>query len=150
MSHHHGDHESESTEMYLKEIYLLSRDGDPAKTGDIADRLDVSPPSVTQMLSRLQEQDLLEYEKRKGAHLTDDGTERARRLLKKHCLIERFLVEGLGVREGYHDEACRLEHALSDDVAQRLTRYVDLEPECPDCYDPDAQRCSKLFPEESD
>jgi Mn-dependent DtxR family transcriptional regulator len=150
MSHHHGDHESESTEMYLKEIYLLSRDGDPAKTGDIADRLGVSPPSVTQMLSRLQEQGLLEYEKRQGAHLTANGTDRARTVLEKHCLIERFLVEGLGVEEGYHDEACRLEHALSDDVAQRLTRYVDLEPECPDCYDPDAQRCSKLFPDGSD
>lgn len=145
MSHHHGETESESTEMYLKEIYLLARDGDPAKTGDIADRLAVSPPSVTQMLSRLEEQELLEYEKRKGAHLTDTGRKRARSLLEKHCLIERFLVEGLGVEDGYHAEACRLEHALSDDVAQRLTRYVDLEPECPDCYDSDAQRCSTLF-----
>jgi DtxR family Mn-dependent transcriptional regulator len=150
MSHHHGDTESESTEMYLKEIYLLSREGDPAKTGEIAERLGVSPPSVTQMLSRLEDDGLLEYEKRKGAHLTDDGRDRARRLLEKHCLIERFLVDGLGVEEGHHDEACRLEHALSDDVAQRLTRYVDLEPECPDCYDPDAQRCSKLFPGKTD
>jgi len=130
--------------MYLKEIYLLSRDGDPARTGDIADRLAVSPPSVTQMLSRLEEQGLLEYEKRRGASLTETGTERAADLLAKHCLIERFLVEGLGVTEGFHEEACRLEHALSDDVAERLTRYVERCEECPDCYDAEAQHCEHL------
>ena len=144
VSHHGNSATSESVEMYLKEIYLLSRDGDPARTGAIADRLDVSPPSVTQMLSRLQEQELLEYEKRRGAILTDTGEDRARKLLSKHCLIERFLVEGLGVTEGFHDEACRLEHALSDDVAQRLTRYVDLPEECPDCYDLEAKHCRRL------
>ncbi|ERJ05239.1 Iron-dependent repressor protein [Halorhabdus tiamatea SARL4B] len=144
MSHHSESATSESVEMYLKEIYLLSRDGDPARTGAIADRLDVSPPSVTQMLSRLQDQGLLEYKKRRGAELTEEGTEQARDLLAKHCLIERFLVEGLDVTEGFHDEACRLEHALSDDVATRLTRYVERRPECPDCYDPEAKHCRHL------
>lgn len=144
MSHHSDSPVSESVEMYLKEIYLLSRDGDPARTGDIADRLDVSPPSVTQMLSRLEQRDLLEYEKRRGASLTDEGEERAVDLLAKHCLIERFLVEGLGVTDGFHDEACRLEHALSDDVAARLTRYVERREECPDCYDAEAKHCEHL------
>lgn len=144
MSHHEERAVSESVEMYLKEIYLLSRDGDPARTGAIADRLEVSPPSVTQMLSRLQEQGLLEYEKRRGASLTADGETQARDLLAKHCLIERFLVEGLGVTDGFHEEACRLEHALSDDVAARLTKYVERRPECPDCYDADAQHCQHL------
>lgn len=147
MSHHGDGAVSESVEMYLKEIYLLSRDGDPARTGAIADRLAVSPPSVTQMLSRLQEEGLLEYEKRRGASLTDVGTAQARDLLAKHCLIERFLVEGLGVTEGFHEEACRLEHALSDEVAARLTRYVERRPECPDCYDADATHCRHLTAE---
>lgn len=144
VSHHSESATSESVEMYLKEIYLLSRDGEAARTGAIADRLGVSPPSVTQMLSRLQEQDLLEYQKRRGAELTERGTEQARDLLAKHCLIERFLVEGLDVTDGFHDEACRLEHALSDDVAARLTRYVERRPECPDCYDAEAKHCQHL------
>lgn len=144
MSHHNEAAVSESVEMYLKEIHLLSRDGDPARTGEIADRLAVSPPSVTQMLSRLEDDGLLEYEKRRGASLTDEGERRATDLLAKHCLIERFLVEGLDVTEGFHEEACRLEHALSDDVAARLTRYVERREECPDCYDADAQHCAFL------
>ncbi|MCU4718863.1 metal-dependent transcriptional regulator [Halapricum hydrolyticum] len=144
MSHSRDAPISESVQMYLKEIYLLSRDGEYAKTGELAERLDVSPPSVTEMFGRLEEAGLLEYEKRRGAVLTDDGESRARRLLRKHCRIERFLVEHLGVEEGFHEEACRLEHVMSDDIAERLDRYVDLEADCPDCYDPDRQHCSKL------
>jgi Mn-dependent DtxR family transcriptional regulator len=144
MSHLRDTHVSESVEMYLKEIYILSRDGDAAKTGAIAERLGISAGSVTEMLDRLQEQDLLEYEKYRGARLTDDGERQARELLRKHCLIERFLVESLGVEEGFHEEACRLEHVMSEDVAERLGRFVSVRDECPDCYDPDAQHCSAL------
>ncbi|MFW6018608.1 MAG: metal-dependent transcriptional regulator [Halapricum sp.] len=144
MSHSRNESVSESVQMYLKEIYLLSRDGEYAKTGELADRLDVSPPSVTEMFGRLEADGLLEYEKRRGAVLTGEGESRARRLLRKHCRIERFLVEHLGVEEGFHEEACRLEHVMSDEVADRLERYVDLEDDCPDCYDPDRQHCSKL------
>ncbi|MFP4217349.1 MAG: iron dependent repressor, metal binding and dimerization domain protein [Salinarchaeum sp.] len=52
----------------------------------------------------------------------------------------------LGVTEDFHEEACRLEHATTDEVAKRLDRFVDLPEECPDCYDPDAQHCSHLSP----
>jgi Mn-dependent DtxR family transcriptional regulator len=144
MSHLRDTQVSESVEMYLKEIYILSRDGDAAKTGAIAERLGISAGSVTEMLDRLQEQGLLEYEKYRGARLTDDGTRQARELLRKHCLIERFLVESLGIEEGFHEEACRLEHVMSDEVAERLERFVSVRDECPDCYDPDAQHCSAL------
>ncbi|MFC7044090.1 metal-dependent transcriptional regulator [Halobacteriaceae archaeon GCM10025711] len=144
MSHRRFDPISESVEMYLKEIHLLSRDGFPAQTGAIADRLDVSPPSVSEMLEKMEQEDLLEYEKHRGARLTDQGEERARSLLRKHCLIERFLIEYLDVEAGFHDEACRMEHAMSDDIAARLGKYVDQEPDCPDCYDADRQHCSRL------
>jgi len=136
---------TESTEMYLKEIYLLSREGGPAKTGDIADRLDVSPPSVTEKLSTLEETGFVEYEKYKGASLTPDGEETAENLLRKHCLIERFLVKFLGVEEGFHDEACRIEHVMSDDVADELRDVVEQEPDCPSCYDPGDRHCALLF-----
>lgn len=136
---------TESTEMYLKEIYLLSRDEGPAKTGDIADRLGVSPPSVTEKLSTLEDSGFVEYEKYRGASLTPDGEETAENLLRKHCLIERFLVKFLGVEEGFHDEACRIEHVMSDDVADELRDVVDQEPDCPSCYDPAERHCALLF-----
>ncbi len=131
--------------MYLKEIYLLSREGGPAKTGDIADRLGVSPPSVTEKLSTLEDTGFVEYEKYKGASLTPDGEETAENLLRKHCLIERFLVKFLGVEEGFHEEACRIEHVMSDDVADELREVVDQKPECPSCYDPGERHCGLLF-----
>jgi Mn-dependent DtxR family transcriptional regulator len=145
MSHEREKQYSESVEMYLKEIYLLSREGGPAKTGEIAERLGVSPPSVTARLDDLTEKGLIVHEKHGGATLTETGEVQAERLLRKHCRIERFLVEQLGVEEGFHEEACRLEHAMSDDIADSLDRFVDLPDSCPDCYDTDAQHCSRLF-----
>ncbi len=136
---------TESTEMYLKEIYLLSRDGEPAKTGSIADRLDVSPPSVTEKLASLEDSGFVDYEKYKGATLTSEGEETAERLLRKHCLIERFLVKFLGVEDGFHEEACRIEHVMSDDVAEELGAVVEQEPDCPSCYDPAEGHCANLF-----
>ncbi|MFB6266195.1 MAG: metal-dependent transcriptional regulator [Halodesulfurarchaeum sp.] len=145
MSHEREKQYSESVEMYLKEIYLLSRDGRPATTGDVAERLGVSPPSVTDRIAHLAEEGLVTHEKHRGASLTEPGERQAERLLRKHCRIERFLVEQLDVSEGFHEEACRLEHALSDDVAERLDRFVDLPGSCPDCYDLESQHCSRLF-----
>lgn len=145
MSHEREKQYTESVEMYLKEIYLLTRDGDSAKTGAIADALGVSPPSVTDRLGHLEDRNLVDHEKRRGTMLTPEGEEAARRILRKHCRIERFLVEQLDVNEGFHDEACRLEHAMSDDIARRLDVFVDLPEECPDCYDHEAQHCSRLF-----
>lgn len=144
MSHESDTGYSESVEMYLKEIYLLARTDDTARTGAIADSLGVSPPSVTDMVDRLEEHGLVVHESHRGTVLTGEGEAVAERVLRKHCRIERFLVEGLGTETGFHEEACRLEHAMSDDVARRLDRYVELPAECPDCYDPDEQRCSRL------
>jgi len=145
MSHEREKEYSESVEMYLKEIYLLSRDGESAKTGAIAEALGVSPPSVTDRLGHLEGRGLVVHEKRMGTTLTDPGRAEARRILRKHCRIERFLIQHLDVTEGFHDEACRLEHSMSDDIARRLDKFVDLPPECPDCYDPEAQHCSRLY-----
>ncbi|MDY6780050.1 MAG: metal-dependent transcriptional regulator, partial [Halobacteria archaeon] len=119
--------------------------GDAAKTGDIADALGVSPPSVTEMLSNLEERGLIEYEKYEGATLTSEGEEIASDVLQKHCLIERFLVKYLNVEEGFHEEACRIEHVMSDDVASQLGDIVSQEPDCPSCYDPASQHCALLF-----
>lgn len=135
---------SESVETYLKEIFLLSRHGGRARTGDLADRLQVTPPSVTEMAGKLHRDGLVQYEKRKGARLTPAGKRRARELLRKHCLIERFLVEVLDVGPAFHDEACRMEHAVSDDVARKLADLVERDDECPGCYDPRRRHCARL------
>ncbi len=136
---------SENVEMYLKSIYLLSRsNGGPAKTGEISTELGVSPPSVTEMLDRLDEMGLLHHEKYHGARLTPAGEEVARNILRKHCLLERFLLDVLDVHEGFHEQACKMEHALEDETAMRLTKLVELPKECPDCYDLKEHHCAHL------
>ena len=141
----HQEFANESTEMYLKEIYLLTEGGTPARTGELAERLDVSAPSVSEKLGDLAEQGLVAREKYRGAELTTGGEAAARALLQKHCLIERFLVDVLGVEEGFHEEACRIEHAMSDEVADRLDEIVDRPRDCPTCYDAADQHCATLF-----
>lgn len=140
-------HLSENVEMYLKTILLLSGQGqDAAKTGDISRELGVSPAAVTEMLERLQRDGLVNHEKYRGARLSTDGRARARDILRKHCIVERFLVESLDMRKGteYHDQACKLEHVISDELARRLNRLAKVRAECPDCYDLSSHHCSKL------
>ncbi|HEX9708492.1 MAG TPA: metal-dependent transcriptional regulator [Candidatus Thermoplasmatota archaeon] len=140
-------HLSENVEMYLKAILLLSGPtGDAAKTGDISKELGVTPAAVTEMLERLQRDGLVNYEKYRGARLSADGRTRARDVLRKHCIVERFLVETLDMREGaeYHDQACKLEHVISDELARRLNKLSKVRPECPDCYSLEQHHCKKL------
>jgi Mn-dependent DtxR family transcriptional regulator len=140
-------HLSENVEMYLKAILLLSGQGkDAAKTGDISKELGVTPAAVTEMLERLQRDGLVNYEKYRGARLSAEGRTRARDILRKHCIVERFLVESLDMRQGteYHDQACKMEHVISDELARRLNRLAKVRPECPDCYDLALHHCAKL------
>lgn len=137
---------TENVEMYLKYIFLLSqRNGGPAKTGEISHYLKVAPSSVTEMLERLKDDDLVRYRKYHGATLTRPGREVAVRILKRHCTMEYFLVQALRVPEGrFHDEACEMEHVLSDDTARRLRRLIDQPETCPACYDLGSLHCRYL------
>ena len=137
---------SENVEMYLKTIFLLSKEtGKPAKTGAISASLGVSPSSVTGMIEKLRGDGLLNHVRYKGATLTQSGDRYARRILTKHCLLERFLVHVLEVPDGkFHDEACRMEHVITDETASRLRRLVDQPATCPECYDPEAKHCRYL------
>lgn len=146
MNENHDGHLSENVEMYLKTILLIENDtGAPSKTGDISKDLKVSPAAVTEMLERLQHDGLVRHEKYKGTHLTRDGARRARAVMRKHCVMERFLVDTLDMRDvDFHDQACKLEHVVSDEMALRMTRLAKIRPECPDCYDRRAKHCSKL------
>ena len=120
-------HESltRSVEDYLKAIYRLSPQGRAASTSEIANRLELSPASVSGMVKRLSEQGLLEHVPYKGVQLTEDGRRAALRMLRRHRLIEAYLVAFLGYTwDTVHDEAERLEHAVSDLLVERMAAVL--------------------------
>jgi DtxR family Mn-dependent transcriptional regulator len=110
-----------SVQDYLKAIYNLSPEGRPASTSDIAHRLELSAPSVSGMVKRLSEQGLLEHVPYKGVQLTEEGRRAALRMIRRHRIIETYLVGRLGYTwDTVHDEAERLEHAVSDTLIERM------------------------------
>src|ERR671916_3194690 len=115
---------SASVGDYLKAIWEVGGSG-AGSTKDVADRLSVAPASVTNMFARLQEMGLAKYERYQGASLTEVGREEALRLLRRHRLIETFLLEHLGYSwQDVHEEAEKLEHALSDRFTEGLAEYL--------------------------
>jgi DtxR family transcriptional regulator, Mn-dependent transcriptional regulator len=109
---------------YVKAIWEVAGSG-VASTKDVAERLSIAPPSVTNMFVRLREMGFVEYERYRGVSLTERGREEALRLVRRHRLIESFLLEHLGYswRE-VHEEAERLEHAVSDGFTERLAEFL--------------------------
>ncbi len=114
-----------STEDYLKAIYQLSTDGAPVATTDLAELLGLAPASVTGMIKRLAEQGLAEHERYHGVRLSGEGRRVALRMLRRHRLIEAYLVGFLGFTwDTVHHEAERLEHAVSDDLVERMAHAL--------------------------
>ncbi len=114
-----------SVEDYLKAIYQLSPEGRPAATSEIAHLLALSPPSVTGMVKRLSEHGLLEHIPYRGVQLTGEGRRAALRMIRRHRLIEAYLVEFLGYSwDLVHEEAERLEHAVSDTMVDRMANAL--------------------------
>lgn len=123
----------EYKEEYLGAIYSLTEKGGSAKTNEIAEKLGVKAASVTGMLKTLADEDYVEYTPYKGATLTPKGLKVARKLKRKHRLLERFLYDVLGLHKNQvHDEACRMEHSLSDEAAKALDEVMDYPETCPD------------------
>lgn len=114
-----------SVEDYLKTIYQFSESGQVATTTGIAEQLGVAAPSVSGMVKRLAENGLVLHEPYKGVTLTRTGKREALRMLRRHRLIEAYLVEHLGYTwDTVHDEAERLEHAVSDDLVSRMAEAL--------------------------
>ncbi len=136
-----------TADQYLKAIYLVQDiENGPASTGAIAELLDVSPASANEMIGKLEGRELCNHEKYKGVELTEDGIVRAREALQHYCIIERFLYEVLEVEE-FREEAKQLEPVIDETVAERLDTIIDRSPNCPDCFDAEADVCSLLTPE---
>ena len=116
-------------EDYLKAIYDLERSGDAAGTKEIAGALRIAPASVSGMVRRLADQGLIAHEPYHGVRLTDAGRTAALRTIRRHRVIEAYLVQALNYPwDRVHDEAERLEHAASDDLVDRMAAAIG-EPE---------------------
>jgi DtxR family Mn-dependent transcriptional regulator len=118
--------------MYLKTIYNLEAKNGSARTGDIAKTLNITPGSVTNTLEVLEGKGLVVREPYKGVNLTDAGRKLALSVFRKHRLAERLLVDLLGVDWAEsHDEACKLEHSLSNQVANSIQKKLEGPKTCP-------------------
>lgn len=114
-------HLSQPVEDYLKVIWLNAREG-PAATSTVAASLGVSDASVSSMLAKLTDLGLVSYTRYHGAQLTPSGEQAALKLLRRHRLVETFLIEYLGYSwDEVHDEAEALEHTVSDRFTERLS-----------------------------
>ena len=121
-----------SQEDYLKALYLLHGDHRAVPTRDLAQRLGISSPSVSEMVTRLTAQGLVEHDRYRGQQLTKEGRKVALELVRHHRLLEMFLVQVLGYSwDEVHDEAERLEHVMSDRMEQRIFELLgrpELDP----------------------
>ena len=119
-------------EDYLKALYHLHGDQRPVPTRDLAQRLGISSPSVSEMVTRLSAQGLVEHDRYRGQQLTREGRKVALELVRHHRLLEMFLVQVLGYRwDEVHDEADRLEHVISERMEQRIFELLgrpELDP----------------------
>ena len=119
------DNLTQSIEDYLKTIYDLTLFDHRATTNQIAERMGVTPASVTGMLKRLSSNDppLLEYHKHHGVALTPQGEQVALEIIRHHRLLELFLHDRLGYPwDKVHAEADRLEHVISEDLEERIAQ----------------------------
>jgi len=106
---------------YLKAIYVLESAGERVTTSALATRVGVSAPSATAMTKRLDELGLVERVPHRGVALTDDGRRGALEVLRHHRLLERYLVDRLGLPlDAVHAEAELLEHALSEELEAKI------------------------------
>lgn len=117
---------SQSVEDYLKAIYILETEGEGATTTNIAENLQVSNASVTNMLKRLATMNFIEHKSYKGAQLTEAGTKIALEILRHHRLLELYLKEIMGYSwDEVHDEAEKLEHHISEQFEDKIAELLD-------------------------
>ena len=115
----------DTTEMYLRTVYELMEEGIPPLRARIAERLHQSGPTVSQTVARMERDGLLTVHEDRRIELSDHGLELARAVMRKHRLAERLLTDVIGLDwRLVHDEACRWEHVISEDVERRLVAIM--------------------------
>jgi len=122
----------DTTEMYLRTIYELEEEGIVPLRARIAQRLGQSGPTVSQTVARMERAGLVVVSGDRHLELTDDGRAKATRVMRKHRLAERLLIDVIGLEWEYvHEEACRWEHVMSERVERRLLELLDHPVESP-------------------
>ena len=120
---------SESAEMMIKNINELAADDKRVRTSDLASKTELKPATVTEMIQRLGDLGLVDYEAYHGVHLTKQGQHVADVIEHRFNILERFLTEILGVESNEAAEvACRMEHVLTRDVEHKLTIFLGIDP----------------------
>lgn len=121
-----------AVEDYLRTIYALEEEIKPVIAARVADEVGVSPSTMVGTLRRLEREGYIRVVRRKEIHLTAEGRRVAERILRRHFLIERFLTDSLGMDwVKAHQEAHRLEHAVSQEVEERLAALLSHPTTCP-------------------
>ena len=146
---------SEQMEEYLESILDIEERDGIAKTSAIAKCMKVAPASVTEVLQTLSDKGFVHYEPYKGAYLTVQGREMARKVKRRHRLLEVFLNDILHITgENVHDEACKMEHTLSDETECALCKMLNAPARCPhgsliEACDRDVESCSACLEEKT-
>ncbi|KKO80080.1 MULTISPECIES: metal-dependent transcriptional regulator [Corynebacterium] len=116
----------DTTEMYLRTIYELEEEGITPLRARIAERLEQSGPTVSQTVARMERDGLLHVRTDRSLDLTQQGRELATNVMRKHRLAERLLTDVLGLDiHKVHDEACRWEHVMSEEVEKRVIAVLE-------------------------
>ena len=122
----------DTTEMYLRTVYHLEEEGIVPLRARIAERLHQSGPTVSQTVARMERDGLLTVEGDRHLELSPKGRQLATRVMRKHRLAERLLTDIIGLEiEFVHEEACRWEHVMSEQVERRLVELLDHPQESP-------------------
>jgi DtxR family Mn-dependent transcriptional regulator len=124
---------SENIEEYLEVLYRNGSNGEQVSTTQLSKDLGIAPGSVTQMLKKLEDLGYIIYTPYKGATLTDEGMKIAQKITRKHRILEKFLLDILKVKEeNIHDQACEMEHTLSDEAERAICTMLHHPDLCPD------------------
>ncbi|MBN1562480.1 MAG: metal-dependent transcriptional regulator [Anaerolineae bacterium] len=116
---------SKANEDFLKAVYLLQQDQERVQTSVLAEALNISAPSTTEMAKKLAKAQLVIHEPYRGIRLTEAGERIALEIVRHHRLLELFLVQALGYAwDEVHEEAEQLEHAVSERLMQRIAEYL--------------------------
>lgn len=122
----------DTTEMYLRTIYELEEEGIVPLRARIAEILNHSGPTVSQTVARMERDGLLSVQGDRHLELSAEGRQVAMRVMRKHRLAERLLLDVIGLDiELVHQEACRWEHVMSEDVERRLIDLLEHPNESP-------------------
>ena len=123
---------SSATEEYLQAIYTLADENGSVISARLATFLGVSAAATSEMVHRLERDGMVTLDARKELHFTVDGQRAANSIVRRHRLAERFLVEVLGFAWWKtHEEAERLEHAMSPEMESRMTAVLGDPQTCP-------------------